>query len=162
MGTVYEAEHLVIRRKVAVKLLKPENTSTPELVQRFFNEARATSAIRHPNIVEVLDVGRLRDGGPYLVMELLEGESLSDRLDRVPQLPVREAVDVVRQAASAIEAAHQNGIVHRDLKPDNLFLVRDERNAEREIVKVLDFGIAKLRGDAAALPVETLAGALFG
>src|SRR5690242_2922782 len=118
MGTVFEAEHLLIRRKVAVKVLKAELAVDSELVQRFFNEARATSAIRHPNIVEVIDVGRLPGGVPYLVMELLEGESLSERLERLGRLEIPSALDFVRQAAGALVAAHGAGIVHRDLKPE--------------------------------------------
>src|ERR1700742_4631502 len=86
MGAVYEAEHRVIRRKVAIKILKRELALDTELVQRFFNEARATSAIHHPNIVEIIDVGLMPDGVPYLVMELLEGENLSDRIDRLGRL----------------------------------------------------------------------------
>jgi serine/threonine-protein kinase len=162
MGTVFEAEHRLIRRKVAVKVLKPELAVDSELVQRFFNEARATSAIRHPNIVEVIDVGRLAGGVPYLVMELLEGESLAARLERLGRLEIASAVEFVRQAASALVAAHGAGIVHRDLKPENLFLVPDQRFAERELVKVLDFGIAKLRADMTTAPVHTMAGAVFG
>ncbi len=162
MGTVYEAEHLFFRRRVAVKVLRSELAMTADLVQRFFNEARATSAIRHPNIVEVVDVGMLPDGVPYLVMELLEGENLGDRLARVKRLPIAGAVELAWQAASALEAAHEKGIVHRDLKPDNLFLVPDPRRLDGERVKVLDFGIAKLRVDPGSAPVHTMAGALFG
>jgi serine/threonine-protein kinase len=162
MSTVYEAEHALIRRKVAVKVLKAELSVDSTLVQRFFNEARATSEIRHPNIVEVIDVGMLPQGGPYLVMELLEGETLGDRLARLGQLDIELAVDYARQAANALEAAHARHIVHRDIKPDNLFLVPDQRLANRELVKVLDFGIAKLRGELAGAPLDTLAGAVLG
>jgi serine/threonine-protein kinase len=162
MGAVYEAEHRVIRRKVAIKVLKPELAMDGELVQRFFNEARATSAIQHPNIVEVIDLGVLPDGIPYLVMELLEGESLGDRLARLDQLDPALVVEFASQTADALEAAHATGIVHRDLKPDNLFLVRDERFADRELVKVLDFGIAKLRGDPSGSAVTTAAGTIWG
>src|SRR5262245_59825610 len=155
MSSVYEAEHALIRRKVAVKVLRSELSVDGAQVQRFFNEARATSAIRHPNIVEVIDVGRLPDGVPYLVMELLEGESLGDRLERIGPFEIPLAIDYARQAASALEAAHALKVVHRDLKPDNLFLVPDQRLADRELVKVLDFGIAKLRGELAAPPFDT-------
>jgi serine/threonine-protein kinase len=162
MSSVYEAEHELIRRKVAVKVLKSELSVDGAQVQRFFNEARATSAIRHPNIVEVIDVGRLPDGVPYLVMELLEGESLGERLERLGWLDVPLALDYAHQAASALVAAHALKVVHRDLKPDNLFLVPDQRLADRELVKVLDFGIAKLRGDLAAPPFDTMVGAVLG
>jgi len=160
MGAVYEGKHPVIEKRVAIKVLKPERSVDPELVQRFLNEARATSAIRHPNIVEVMDLGTLPSGAPYLVMELLEGETLGDRLDRVGKLDLSVALDFARQTASALQAAHVRGIVHRDLKPDNVFLVPDPRLPDRELVKVLDFGIAKLRGEWAAAPVDSMAGAV--
>jgi serine/threonine-protein kinase len=162
MGSVYEAEHRLIRKKVAVKFLRPELAAQGDLMQRFFNEARATSAIHHPNIVEVIDLGTLPDGVPYLVMELLEGESLGDRLHRLGRLPIGAAVELACQTASALQAAHDKGIVHRDLKPDNLFLVRDQRFEDRELVKVLDFGIAKLRTDLSPSPVDTMAGTIWG
>jgi serine/threonine protein kinase len=162
MSSVYEAEHSLIRRKVAVKVLKSELSVDGAQVQRFFNEARATSAIRHPNIVEVIDVGRLADGVPYLVMELLEGESLGERLERLGSLEIPVALDFAHQAASALIAAHALRVVHRDLKPDNLFIVPDQRLADRELVKVLDFGIAKLRGELAAPPFDTMVGAVLG
>lgn len=162
MSSVYEAEHALIRRKVAVKVLKSELSVDGAHVQRFFNEARATSAIRHPNIVEVIDVGRLADGVPYLVMELLEGESLGDRLERLGSLEIPVALDYAHQTASALIAAHALRIVHRDLKPDNIFIVPDQRLADRELVKVLDFGIAKLRGELAAPPFDTMVGAVLG
>jgi serine/threonine protein kinase len=162
MSSVYEAEHALIRRKVAVKVLKSELSVDGAQVQRFFNEARATSAIRHPNIVEVIDVGRLADGVPYLVMELLEGESLGERLERLISLEIPVALDYAHQAASALVAAHALRIVHRDLKPDNIFIVPDQRLADRELIKVLDFGIAKLRGELAAPPFDTMVGAVLG
>lgn len=162
MGAVYEAEHRVIRKRVAIKVLKPELVLDRELVQRFFNEARATSAIHHPNIVEIIDVGVMREGVPYLVMELLEGENLCDRIARSGKLEIAMAVDIAIQAASALEAAHLSGIVHRDLKPENLFIGRDARRGHDEVVKVLDFGIAKLRDDLTTVPVHTLAGAVLG
>jgi serine/threonine-protein kinase len=162
MGTVYEAEHLLIRKKVAVKVLRSGLPTNGDLMQRFFNEARATSAIRHPNIVEVIDLGMLPDGVPYLVMELLEGESLGDRLGRLGRLEPAVAIEFGCQTASALAAAHAEGIIHRDLKPENLYLVRDQRFPDRELVKVLDFGIAKLRDDPSASPVNTVAGTIWG
>ncbi|HMJ01910.1 MAG TPA: protein kinase, partial [Conexibacter sp.] len=107
-------------------------------------------------------LGTLPSGAPYLVMELLEGETLGDRLERVGKLELAVALDFARQTASALGAAHARGIVHRDLKPDNVFLVPDPRLPGRELVKVLDFGIAKLRGELTATPVHTMAGALMG
>ena len=162
MGAVYVAKHPLIAKRVAIKVLKPELSVDAEQVQRFFNEARATSAIRHPNIVEVIDLGRLPAGTPYLVMELLEGETLAERLGRLGALQLPLALDFAGQAATALEAAHAHGIVHRDLKPENLFLVPDQRVAGHELVKVLDFGIAKLRGELSPGSVNTIAGAVLG
>jgi len=160
MGSVYEAEHPLIHRKVAVKVLRPELARDPVLVKRFFNEARATSEIRHPNIVEIIDVGTLPEGVPYLVMEMLEGESLLNRLKAVGRLDPTHAVYFTYQAAAALQAAHEHGIIHRDLKPDNLFVVPEHGGSV--IIKVLDFGIAKLRGDASGSSVSTSPGAVLG
>ena len=158
MGAVYAAEHVVIGRRAAVKVLKAQYSQDAATVARFFNEARATTAIQHPSIVEVLDVGRMPDGPPYLVMELLAGETLSARLER-ERLSLDEALYLGCQVTSALAAAHDKGIVHRDLKPDNLFLVGPV-GAER--VKILDFGIAKLRSDLPQALVETQTGSLIG
>jgi len=160
MGAVYLAQHPMIDRRVAVKVLKRELAEDQALVQRFFNEARAANAIRHPNIVEVVDVGMLPEGLPYLIMELLDGETLASRLSRLGRLPAGQAVAIACQAAAAIEAAHSKGIVHRDLKPDNLFLARDEHAGVR--LKVLDFGIAKLRRELTGASLRTGTGALLG
>jgi serine/threonine protein kinase len=142
MGTVYRAEHELLGRTAAVKLLRPELTANEELVERFFNEARAATAIRHPGIVEVFDFGYTSAGRAYLVMELLEGRPLGKAIagGRFSEL---EAAVIVRGVASALRAAHAQGIIHRDLKPDNIFLVPDaDTGTERPTV--LDFGIAKL------------------
>ncbi len=160
MGTIYEAEHVLMRRRFAVKVLRRELGAHDILVQRFLNEARATNEIRHPNIVEVIDAGILPSGLPYFVMELLLGENLAERLARSGPLSLPLAVDIALQTASAVHAAHEYGIVHRDLKPENLFLTTDPRVAGHELVKVLDFGIAKLRGEVS--PVRTNAGAVLG
>jgi serine/threonine-protein kinase len=161
MGAVYMARHPFIDRKVAVKVLRASLANDPAVVQRFFNEAKAANAIRHPNIIDILDVGLLPDGRtPYLTMELLEGESVAKRLKRGLMSP-EQAVDVALQTAAAVTAAHAEGIVHRDLKPENLFLVRDRKTGQ-EVVKVLDFGIAKLRGTLSGDAVRTQTGALMG
>jgi serine/threonine protein kinase len=162
MGAVYEATHSLMPRRVAVKVLRREFATDAAVVQRFFNEARATNSIRHPSIVEIVDVGMLPDGVPYLIMELLEGESLAQRLARDGRLPLPLAIDFTLQVASALHTAHQAGIVHRDLKPDHLFLVKDDRHPGRAMVKVLDFGIAKLRTDRATGNVQTNAGTILG
>jgi eukaryotic-like serine/threonine-protein kinase len=163
MGVVYLAEHPAIGRRAAVKVLRPGLTDNPELAKRFFNEARAANAIRHPGIVEVFDSGTLPTGVSYIVMELLEGESLSARLRRVGRLPVADTRKLGAQIAGALAAAHAAGIVHRDLKPDNLFLVPDERDLSIEMVKILDFGIAKLGMDASRTSsVRTRTGSVMG
>src|ERR1700753_3503915 len=123
MGAVYLAEHPGIGRRVAVKVLHKQFTGDDQLLGRLLNEARAANAIRHPNIIEILDSGMREDGVPYLVMELLEGESLGARIRRVGRMPLADVVTFTLQTASALGAAHQEGIVHRDLKPDNLFVV---------------------------------------
>ncbi|HEX3765548.1 MAG TPA: serine/threonine-protein kinase [Kofleriaceae bacterium] len=143
MGTVYMAEHELLRRPAAIKVLVPELSRDQDVVSRLFNEARAATAIRHPGIVEIYDVGWTAEGDGYIVMELLEGESLAVRLARAP-LPWRSALAVVRQIAGALAAAHAAGIVHRDLKPDNVFVTPDPEVPGGERIKLLDFGIAKL------------------
>jgi serine/threonine-protein kinase len=162
MGAVYLAEHPAIGRRVAVKVLHKNYIRDENLLTRFLNEARAANAIRHPNIIEILDSGTIADGTPFLVMELLEGESLGARIRRVGALPLKTAVDFCYQTASALGAAHKKGIVHRDLKPDNLFIVADPHDAEREWIKVLDFGIAKLQQGSANDSVKTRTGTLMG
>jgi tRNA A-37 threonylcarbamoyl transferase component Bud32 len=160
MGAVYLAEHPLIGRKAAIKILRQELAEDPQLVERFMNEARAANAIRHPHIIDIIDVGRLPSGLPYLMMELLEGESLAKRITRQALL-VADAADIACQTAEALAAAHGKGIVHRDLKPDNLFLVADDVGALSR-VKVLDFGIAKLRGDLSGRANKTMTGSILG
>lgn len=162
MGTVYLAEHPDIGRKVAVKVLRSDFSRDSQVLGRFINEARAANAIRHPNIIEILDSGTTLAGVSYLVMELLEGESLSARLKRFGPLAVREASEIAYQTASAVGAAHSKGIVHRDLKPDNLFVIPEETDPSRERVKVLDFGIAKLQVTGSADSVKTRTGTTMG
>jgi serine/threonine-protein kinase len=163
MGVVYLAEHPAIGRRAAVKILRPGLTDNPEITRRFFNEARAANAIRHPGIVEVFDCGTLASGASYIVMELLEGENLATRLRRVGRMRHPEARRIAAQTASALAAAHAAGIVHRDLKPDNLFLVPDDRDAALEMVKVLDFGIAKLGQQGSNInSVRTRTGSVMG
>jgi hypothetical protein len=141
MGEVYRARDLRLDRSVAVKVLLPALAADAGAVARFATEARAVAALSHPNIVALYDVGQ--DGSnAYVVTELLEGDTLRDRLGSGP-LPVRKAVDYARQIADAIAAAHQRGIVHRDLKPENVFVTPGGR------VKVLDFGIAQMTTSAA-------------
>ena len=164
MGAVYVAQHPIIGRKVAIKVLQPEMAKDKSLVDRFINEARAANVLGHPNIVDILDVGTLPDGVPYIIMELLAGESLGQRLDRVGRIDAGQAVKMAVQAISALAAAHAAGIVHRDLKPDNLFVVAPNRATAAgagEVIKVLDFGIAKMKRDLTNSPL-TSTGALMG
>jgi WD40 repeat protein len=137
MGVVYRARDTRLGRDVAVKVLTQVAFSDRERLLRFEQEARATGMLNHPNLLTVYDVGRDAEENPFLVTELLEGETLRSRLDRGPLSP-RKAVDAALQMAQGLAAAHEKGIVHRDLKPDNIFLTRDGR------LKILDFGIAKL------------------
>jgi serine/threonine protein kinase len=158
MGTVYVAEHPFIGRKAAIKVLKQELCQQKHLVDRFMNEARAANAVGHPNIIDVIDVGLLPSGVPYLMMEYLDGESVARRIAREPRLSVAETVEIAAQTASALEAAHRKGIVHRDLKPDNLYLIG--KGPIR--IKVLDFGIAKLREDLSSGGTRTRDGSILG
>ena len=161
MGVVYRAEHVLLGRPAAVKVLLPEFSRNQEIVNRFFNEARAATAIRHPGIVEIYDFGYHADGSAYIVMELLDGESLARRLARVGRVAPDRAVSVARQIAGALSAAHAKGIIHRDLKPDNVFLVPDPEVPGGERIKLLDFGIAKLASDQPG-SAHTRTGAVMG
>jgi serine/threonine protein kinase len=136
MGVVYRAEDSTLGRNVAIKVLRPELGQHPERMRRFSQEARAASALNHPNIITVHDAGEFEEG-PFLVMELVEGESLRAQLRRGP-LPLAKVLDIGIQAAAALSRAHEGGITHRDLKPENI-LVRPDG-----YVKILDFGLAKL------------------
>ena len=142
MGTIVVAHHELLDIQVAVKLLSPELLKYPQLVERFLREARAAARLKSDHVARVMDVGQLDDGQPYIVMELLEGEDLEQRLHRVGALHISQAVDFALQALEAMAHAHARGIVHRDLKPANLFVMT--RPDGQEMIKVLDFGIAKL------------------
>ncbi len=144
MGVLYAARHVAIGQQVVIKKLQPEHAANQEVVQRFFQEARAAAALDDPGVVRIFDQGVLPDGSAYIVMEFLQGESLADRLKRIQRLPVDRALILLRQAARAVSKAHSRGIIHRDLKPDNLFVVPDLDLPGGERIKVLDFGIAKL------------------
>ena len=141
MGEVYRAHDARLDREVAIKVLPADFAKDEDRLRRFEQEARATSALNHPNILTVYDIGT-QEGAPYIVAELLDGEELRDRLDEGP-IPLRIAIDYAQQIVSGLAAAHERGIVHRDLKPENLFITQDER------VKILDFGLAKLTVPAA-------------
>ena len=157
MGVVYLATHVTLNKKMAVKVLRHEMARDPDVVARFIQEAQASSAIGHPNIIDISDFGRLPDGAVYFVMEYLEGEPLTDMITGTGGIPLRDAVPIIEMIASALSAAHQRGIVHRDMKPDNVFLI--SRGHTRNFVKVLDFGIAKVGGASSKL---TKTGMVFG
>jgi HD-like signal output (HDOD) protein len=159
MGSVYLAEHMLIGRKVAIKVLDPAIAEEADAVSRFFVEARAVNEIRHPNIVEVTDLGTHK-GQPFIVMEFLGGATLEHRLIEKQRLSLAETVHVVRQMASALGAAHERGLVHRDLKPANVMLLNHPDYPD--FVKVLDFGIAKLLGVAPTAQHRTETGTLLG
>lgn len=162
MGTIYRAEHTLIGRPAAVKVLNADYARDRGVVNRFFNEARAATAIRHPGIVEVFDFGYLADGTAFIVMEFLAGESLARRITSRGTLLETEAFAIGRGIANALGAAHAQGIVHRDIKPDNIFLVPDSEVATGERVKLLDFGIAKLTDEANAGWAQTRTGSVLG
>jgi len=148
MGSVWLAEHTMLGRRAAIKLLHPMYTARPDIVTRFFNEARAATAISDPGIVQIFDFGHHVDGTAYIAMEMLEGEPLDQRLRRLVRLPIADALRIMRQVASTLGVAHTRGIVHRDLKPENVFLVHDPEVFGGERAKILDFGIAKLTSDS--------------
>lgn len=163
MGAVWRGRHLITKKHVALKLLKQGFPANEKLLKRFLREARAVSAVQHPNVVQVHDVIQLEDGAPAMVMDLLEGEDLAHKLARVGRLELDEFCRLLLPVVSAVGCAHAAGIVHRDLKPDNIML---HQQADGSVVpKVLDFGIAKLsasEGDAASTANLTQTGAVMG
>ncbi|MCA9600635.1 MAG: serine/threonine-protein kinase [Polyangiales bacterium] len=157
MGRVYEARHQGVRTKVAVKVLHPHLLDTRAVVDRFVSEARTAGSLGHPRIVRFLDAGRTESGLPFLVMDYLEGHTLSAELREVGALSVERAIEIAVQVASALDAAHRNGVVHRDVKPGNIFLVAGSDPGVD--VRLLDFGIAKAT-DATTGMTQT--GSVFG
>ena len=153
MGVVFEARHEVLKRRFAIKFLRPDLAARRDMLERFQKEAQAAGTLENENVAASVDFGVAADGVPYIVMEYLTGESLASLLAREGPLPLPRAADLVAQACRGVQAAHAAGIVHRDLKPHNLFVCR--RDDGTDLVKVLDFGVAKLR---AADDVEAVTG----
>jgi serine/threonine protein kinase len=161
MGAVYEAEDMLLKRRVALKLMKAAVARNKGFVQRFIREGRAANSIEHPNIVRVLDLAVEEDSGSlFIVQELLSGESLADRLSRDKRLSVAEAVALLDPVLEALQHAHSRGIIHRDIKPDNVFLHRDASGAV--IPKIIDFGISKVTEEQQEGLTKTQTGTALG
>jgi len=165
MGSVYRARQAAVGRDVALKIVRRDRAYDPETKARFEREARAVSMLKNPHTVTAFDFGEAEDGSWFLALEMLEGETLGERLRREKRLHWVEALRFAREALKSLAEAHAQGIIHRDLKPDNLFLARvTDPLGEREVCKILDFGIAKwVREEGAPVDqLETLAGTVFG
>ncbi|HUB08130.1 MAG TPA: serine/threonine-protein kinase [Myxococcales bacterium] len=160
MGQVFLAEHKKLGRRVALKLLLPEFAGNPEVVARFFHEAKAVNQINHEHIVEIVDFVEEPGGYNYFIMELLEGRDLAKAREDEGPFSVERIVHIISQVCAALAASHAKGIVHRDLKPENIFLV--PRGEDRDFVKLLDFGIAKLSGVELTDKPQTRAGMILG
>jgi serine/threonine protein kinase len=152
MGAVFRAEQISLKRTVAVKLLRPDVVANPLLLRRFNAEAEAVAKLNHPNTVNIYDFGQDTDGTLFIAMELIEGRSLRGLLQSEAPLPPRRALAIATQVAASLIDAHAHAIVHRDLKPDNVML--QDRGRERDVARVLDFGIAKLRDDSRATQLQ--------
>lgn len=159
MGAVYEAVHTGLNKVVAVKTVTLAVTRSPEHLQRFLREGETAARIRHPNVVDITDVG-VHDGRPYLVMEFLEGEDLSQLLERERVLPVARAIDILLPVMAGVSAAHDEGVIHRDLKPQNIFLARTRQGQVQP--KLLDFGISKISDSRSNGKVLTRTSSLLG
>ena len=160
MGAVYRATHVELDRSVAVKVLMTELVSNETAVDRFLREARICASIGHPNVIDIYDLGRLPDGRPYLVMELLEGRTVGGALLEERRFAPSRVAWLVNEVSAALTAVHRRGVIHRDIKPDNLFLITREDGTEG--VKVLDFGLVGLTMPGPGDKRLTRAGAIFG
>jgi serine/threonine-protein kinase len=156
MGVVYEIRHRALGKRFALKALRKDLASDGEIAARFMQEARTAASVSHPGLVEITDFGKLPEGQPFFVMELLEGQSLSTMIRRGGPIPAARAIDIVRQIAEALGAAHERSIIHRDLKPDNIHI--SQAKGGRDRVTIVDFGLAKVIGTSRL----TRAGMVFG
>jgi serine/threonine-protein kinase len=152
MGSVFVAEHVDLGKRVAVKIIHPDLNDDEEARARFAREAMASALLDHPHVATALDYGSLPDGGAFMVMQLVRGQSLRERLEEASAIPWRPAVEVAAQVADALVAAHEAGIVHRDLKPDNVLV--EERPDGSFLTKVLDFGVARVQVEGVRPPRE--------
>ena len=159
MGAVYRAEHTMMRRDLAIKVLLPELSGKEEFARRFEREAESASRLDHPNIITTTDFGRTGDGSLFLAMEFLAGTSLGAAIAAGP-MRIERALAIERQILRGLDHAHAAGVVHRDLKPENIMLV--ERDGQRDVVKILDFGIAKVTEPQSGGQALTQAGVIFG
>jgi len=160
MGAVYEGEHVLIKRRVAIKCLHSQFATNPEIVARFHREALAATSIGHQNIIEVTDMGRFDDGSVFMVLEFLLGRDWSDDIDNDGAQPLGKTLHILDQVCDALTAAHAKGIIHRDLKPENIYLI--ERGNDPDFVKVLDFGISKFKDTAGGGKGMTQTGTTLG
>ena len=148
MGEVYLAEHQLLKRPCALKLIRPEDVADPKALERFEREVRLTATLSHPNTVEIYDYGRTEDGTYYYVMEYLPGLSLAELVERHGPLPPGRAVYLLRQVCLALREAHAAGLIHRDIKPSNIFAAR--RGGMDDVAKLLDFGLVRPAATARA------------
>lgn len=166
MGTVYEAMHVAIEKKIALKILHAQYSASPEVVSRFKQEAISASRIKHQNVIDVFDFGQLGDGSCFIAMEYLDGTDLGFALEKRGHFPAPEAIRIVLQVCRALGSGHQSGVVHRDLKPENIFLTKTPEGDD--MVKILDYGIAQLRSNDEPTQTEmrprrlTKTGMIFG
>ena len=160
MGAVYQAEHALIEKRIALKVLFPELTRRTDLVARFLQEAKSASRIGHENVIDISDFGQSPEGLVYIAMEYLDGHDLGHVIKKTGPQPWTRARPILMQIAKALRAAHEHGIIHRDMKPENVFLI--QREGRPDFVKVLDFGIAKSVNEDGDAPRLTQAGMIFG
>lgn len=162
MGSVWEGRHASLGTRVAIKFIEADYADNGEARSRFDREARAAASLQSKHAIQIFDHGVTEDGKPYIVMEMLVGEPLDKRIQRLGQLPLQDTTRILQQVGRALTQAHEKGIVHRDLKPENIFLVASPDDDD-EIAKVLDFGIAKIQNDGSpGLTSSTKTGAVLG
>ena len=153
MGKIYLSRHITLNKRYAVKMLNPEYSNNQEAIERFRREAVTAGELEHPNIINVTDIDYTSEGQAYIVMEYLDGRELREDLRNTPVVDPQRALRILYQVARALDAAHAKGIIHRDLKPENIFLI--DRADQKDVVKILDFGISKIKGARASNLTQT-------